>query len=45
MKKIFTLLSIIYLIPALSDAQFETRQKVIGGNVVFDRLIELYSDF
>lgn len=35
MKKIFTLASIIYLIPALSHAQFETGQKLIGGNVSF----------
>lgn len=33
MKKIFTLLSLLYLIPALSHAQFTTGQKLIGGNV------------
>ena len=36
MKQIFTLFSIIYFIPLISDAQFETGQKVIGGNLSFN---------
>jgi hypothetical protein len=33
MKKIFTYLSITYLIPLVTNAQFERGQKLIGGNV------------
>lgn len=35
MKKIFTLLSILYLIPGWSEAQFETGQQLLGGNLLF----------
>jgi hypothetical protein len=35
MKQIFTTLCIIYLIPAISKAQFDVGQKVIGGNLSF----------
>jgi len=33
MKKIFTYLSPLYLLPFIGDAQFETGQKVIGGSL------------
>lgn len=33
MKKTFTFFNIIYLIPILTVAQFQTGQKVIGGNI------------
>lgn len=35
MSRIFTLLTIVYLIPAFSDAQFADGQKLIGGNLLF----------
>lgn len=35
MIRTFTLLSIMYVLPVLAHAQFETGQKVIGGNIGF----------
>jgi hypothetical protein len=47
MKKIFTLICLIYLIPTLVRSQFEPGQKVIGGNIGFSTFKDesLYNNF